>query len=479
MSPDRLLAPYLREAGLPAKAKSYGNWESDGLDGHTAGHYLSALALMIASGDDKDGEMRRRLDYMVDELEKVQKANGNGYVGGVPGSKVFWQGVSEGNVGHFGRNGCPGITCTKCSLACATPISSLETRKPRTVLVGFGDWADKTISGLTEAQMQQMVGTEYGGMNEVIADIYAITGDKKYLEAGKRFNHHVPVRAFGKPARSLTGMHANTQIPKIIGMERIAALTGDQKLHTGADFFWNTVIKNRTVAFGGNSVSEHFNDPKDFGGMLQHREGPETCNTYNMLKLTEELFEAQPKASYVDYYEKALYNHILASINVKEPGYVYFTPLRPDHYRVYSKPGQDFWCCVGSGMENPGKYGEFIYARNAENFFVNLFIPSEVSVPESGLMLRQETKFPDEARTQISLKLQKAATFTLNIRHPEWVTASGFAVKINGRAIPVKSNPSSYAAIRRQWRNGDKIEVSLPMRTTTERFARRLRLGGD
>ena len=189
--------------------------------------------------------------------------------------------------------------------------------------------------------------------------------------------------------------------------------------------------------------------------MIGHREGPETCNTYNMLRLTEELFTAEPKAAYADFYERALYNHILASINPKQPGYVYFTPIRPDHYRVYSQPEQAFWCCVGTGMENPGRYGEFIYARAKDGLYVNLFIPSELSVPDDGMVLRQETKFPDEASTQLRLQLEKPATFTLNIRHPGWVNAGDFAVKVNGRSIAVESTPSSYAAIRREWKNGD------------------------
>ena len=334
----------------------------------------------------------------------------------------------------------------------------------------FGDWCEKTTSGLSDAQMQQMIGTEYGGMNEVLADIYAITGDKKYVEAGQTLQPSGRVRPLENHQDRLTGLHANTQIPKIVGMERIAALVQDATLHAGADFFWDTVTQHRSVAFGGNSVSEHFNDPKDFSGMTESREGPETCNTYNMLRLTEELFAAEPKATYADYYERALYNHILASINPEHPGYVYFTPIRPEHYRVYSRPEQAFWCCVGTGMENPGKYGEFIYARAKDGVYVNLFIASELSVPEDGMVLKQETTFPDEERTQLGLKLDKPATFTLYVRHPAWVGAGDFALKVNGQPVAVESTPSSYAAIRREWKDGDKVEVSLPMRTTVERL---------
>jgi len=468
--PDRLLAPFRREAGLEPKAQPYGNWESDGLDGHTAGHYLSALSLMMASGADPTGELRRRLDYMIGELVDVQKANGNGYIGGIPKSEEYWKSVAAGHIELMRNRWAPWYNLHKMFAGLRDAYLHGGNEKARDLLVRYGDWCEKVTSGLTDVQMQRMLGTEYGGMNEVLADIYAITGNKKYIELAKRFNHRAIFEPLENHQDCLTGLHANTQIPKITGMERIAALVHDEQLHTGAEFFWETVTQNRSVAFGGNSVSEHFNDPKDFSGMIEHREGPETCNTYNMLRLTKVLFTAEPKAAYADFYERALYNHILASINPKRPGYVYFTPIRPAHYRVYSQPEQTFWCCVGTGMENPGRYGEFIYARTKDGVYVNLFIPSELSVPDDAMVLRQETTFPDEERTQLNLQLKKPVTFTLNIRHPAWVSEGDFAIKVNERSVAVKSTPSSYAAIRREWKNGDRIEVSLPMRTTIERL---------
>jgi len=467
---DRLLAPFRREAGLEPKARPYGNWESIGLDGHTAGHYLSALSVMMASGADPDGEFRRRLDTMIDELEEIQKANGNGYLGGIPGSRDYWSRVAEGRVELMRRKWAPWYNLHKMFAGLRDAYLLGGNEKACDLLVRYGDWCERVTSGLTDAQNQRMIGTEYGGMNEVLADIYAITGNQKYMELAKRFNHRAVFEPLENHQDRLTGLHANTQIPKITGMERIAALVQDEQLHTGAEFFWETVTQNRSVAFGGNSVSEHFNDPKDFSRMIGHREGPETCNTYNMLRLTKELFKAQPKATYADFYERALYNHILASIHPRKPGYVYFTPIRPDHYRVYSQPEQAFWCCVGTGMENPGRYGEFIYARVKDRVYVNLFIRSELSVPDAGMVLRQETTFPDEERTQLNLQLKKPATFTLNIRHPNWVSEGGFAVKVNGRSVDVESTPSSYAAIRRRWSNGDKVEVELPMHTRVERL---------
>ncbi len=468
--PDRLLAPFRREAGMESKARPYGNWESSGLDGHTAGHYLSALSLMIASGADMDGELRRRLDYMVGELAHVQEANGNGYLGGIPGSRDYWKRIGEGDVALIWKKWAPWYNLHKMYAGLRDAYLHAGNKEALDLLVGYGDWCARLASGLSDAQMQQMLSNEHGGMNEVLADIYAITGNEKDIELARRFNHRAVFEPLENHQDRLTGLHANTQIPKIVGMERIAALLNDEALHTGAQFFWETVTQHRSLVFGGNSVSEHFNDPKDFSGVIQHREGPETCNTYNMLRLTRQLFTAEPRAAYADYYERALYNHILASIHFERPGYVYFTPARPDHYRVYSQPEQCFWCCVGTGMENPGRYGEFIYARAKDGLYVNLFIPSEISSPDDGLVLKQQTRFPEEASTQLHLQLRQPTAFTLHVRHPAWVKAGDFAVQVNGRSIDVESTPSSYAAVRREWKNGDTVEVELPMHTRVERL---------
>jgi DUF1680 family protein len=474
-NPDRLLAPFLQEAGLEPRAKPYGNWEGSGLGGHTAGHYLSALATMTASGaDTPDGELRRRLDYMLAELERCQNASGDGYLGGVPDGRALWKDVAAGriNAHGFGINNkwVPWYNLHKTFAGLRDATLVAGNARAREILIRYGDWCERLVSQLTDEQMQNMLRAEHGGMNEVLADLYAITGDEKYLRVARRFCHKAVLDPLEHHEDRLTGLHANTQIPKVIGLERIATLTGDKQAGSGARFFWEKVTGQRTVAFGGNSVSEHFNDPKNFGGMLESREGPETCNTYNMLRLTGQLFASEPKAAYADYYERALYNHILASIHPTVPGYVYFTPIRPGHYRVYSQPEQGFWCCVGSGMENPGKYGEFIYAQSRDGLYLNLFIPSEVVVTNLGLTLRQETAFPDEPRTRLILKLKKTATFTLRIRHPGWVAAGEFAVRVNGKAVKLDSKPSSYAAINRKWRNGDRVEIELPMRTTVERL---------
>jgi uncharacterized protein len=470
LKPDRLLAPFFREAGLEPKAPPYGNWESLGLDGHTAGHYLSALANMIAAGEDTpDGELRRRLDDMLEELDRCQTAYGDGYIGGVPGSHELWREVAAGNVRAVGRKWVPWYNVHKTFAGLRDVYVQLGNPRAFELLIKLADWSANICANLSDDQMQQMLGNEHGGMNEVLADVYALTGETKYLELARRFNHRAVVDPLIRHEDKLTGLHANTQIPKIVGMARIAALAGDERLDDGARYFWENVAAKRSVAFGGNSVGEHFNNPGDFHGMLEHREGPETCNTYNMLRLTEQLFAAKPAAAYADYYERALYNHILASIHPTHPGYVYFTPIRPQHYRVYSQPETSFWCCVGTGMENPGKYGAFIYAKAKDDIYVNLFIPSDLKASDD-VSLHQETKFPFEPSTRITLRLKQPKAFALLLRHPAWVAAGAFQVKVNGEPVSLSSQPSSYAELRREWQDGDIVELSLPMHTTVERL---------
>ena len=365
MEPDRLLAPFLREAGLQPKAESYPNWENTGLDGHIGGHYLTALAQMYASaGSD---EALQRLNYMIGELKKAQDANGNGYVGGIPDSKRIWKEISEGkiNAGGFSLNGgwvpLYNIHKTYAGLRDAYLIAGNEEAKQ--MLIDLTDWMIDITANLSEEQIQEMLKSEHGGLNETFADVYKITGDKKYLDLAYAFTQKQVLDPLEHEKDILNGMHANTQIPKVIGYETIAALDQNKDYHNAATYFWENVVNNRTVSIGGNSVREHFHPADDFSSMITSVQGPETCNTYNMLKLSEKLFLANPEEKYIDFYEQGLYNHILSSQH-PEGGFVYFTPMRPGHYRVYSQPETSMWCCVGSGLENHGKYNEMIYAHS-------------------------------------------------------------------------------------------------------------------
>jgi DUF1680 family protein/beta-xylosidase len=470
LDPDRLLAGFRLEAGLEPRAEKYGNWENIGLDGHTLGHTLTALAQMWAATGDP--EMKRRLDYCVEELARCQIANGNGYVGAVPKSDEVWARVAAGgfDAQGFSLGGAwvPWYNLHKTYAGLRDAWLIADNTQARDVLIRLTDWCADLIAPLSDADLEIMLRAEHGGMTETLADVYAITGDKKYLRLAQRFTHHAILDDLLQRQDTLTGKHANTQIPKIIGYARVAELGGNPTWDNAARFFWDTVQRNRSVAFGGNSVREHFNDPTDFSGMLNSREGPESCNTYNMLRLTEALYRRDGDAHYADYYERALYNHILSTQHPEHGGFVYFTPIRPRHYRVYSQPEQCFWCCVGSGLENHGKYGQFIYAKNdAGDLWVNLFIASELDAG-NGLKVRQETTFPDEAGTRLTLTLDAPRTFALHLRHPAWVTAVGFKVTLNGEPVEVRSTPGSYATITREWHPGDTLAIELPMTTRLE-----------
>lgn len=469
MEPDRLLAPFLREAGLEPRKPSYGNWESTGLDGHMGGHYLSALSLMVASTG--DAELLRRLNYFVAELKRAQQANGDGYIGGIPGGRQAWRDVAAGKLqaDNFSVNGkwVPWYNLHKVYAGLRDAYRYAGNEDARAMLVQLSDWALALSSKLTDAQMQQMLRSEHGGMNEVFADVAQMTGESKYMDLALRFSHRAILEPLAKGEDKLTGLHANTQIPKVIGFKRIADLTGRQDLDKAARFFWQTVVDRRSVVIGGNSVREHFHDEKDFSSMIGDVEGPETCNTYNMLKLTQMLFQSEQKGSYGDYYERALYNHILSS---QRPGggFVYFTPMRPNHYRVYSQVDKGMWCCVGSGIESHAKYGEFIYAHEGDALFVNLFIPSTLNWKERGIKLTQATRFPDADSTRLTV--DAGGRFTMKIRYPAWVAAGKMQVKVNGKAVKLDAQPGGYVSLARDWRKGDRVDVVLPMTTRLEQM---------
>jgi DUF1680 family protein len=468
---NRLLAPFRSEAGLEPKAPKYPNWESMGLEGHTAGHYLTALAQLWANTGDP--EFKQRLDAMVAGLAECQQASGHGYVGGVPHSREVWAGVAQGDFKRYNKTWVPWYNEHKLLAGLRDAWLLAGSTQARDVLVRLADWCDALVAPLTDAQMQEMLRMEHGGMNEVLADVAAITGDAKYLRLAQRFSHRALLDPLLAHEDKLTGLHANTQIPKVIGFARVAELGGDPAWAGAAQFFWDTVVDHRSLAFGGNSEREHFNPSNDFSTLIESREGPETCNTYNMLRLTEQLYRGAPdarKARYADYYERALYNHILSSQHPGSGGFVYFTPIRPQHYRVYSKPEVSFWCCVGTGMENHGKYNAFIYAHTANELYVNLFLASELVWRERGLAVRQETNFPDEGRTRLVVTTAQPQRFTLRLRHPGWAAADGFTVRVNGEVQAAPSAPASYVALEREWRNGDTVEVDLGLRTTLEQL---------
>ena len=465
LNPDRLLAPYLKGAGLTPKADNYTNWENTGLDGHIGGHYLSALSFMYAATGNE--EIGRRLDYVLSELKRCQDTAGDGYLCGVPDGRKMWKEIEQGNVraATFGLNDrwVPLYNIHKIYAGLRDAYLVAHRDEAKDMLVKLTDWMERTTANLTDAQMQDMLRSEHGGLNETFADVAAITGDKRYLTLAHRFSHDIILNPLLKQEDKLTGIHANTQIPKVIGFKRIADIEKNDDWSKAADFFWHTVVNNRSITIGGNSVYEHFHPADNFEPMRTSEQGPETCNTYNMLRLTKMLYATSADAKYMDYYERALFNHILSTQDPVQGGFVYFTPMRSGHYRVYSQPQTSFWCCVGSGLENHARYGEMIYAHKGnDQLYVNLFIPSTLEWGD--INIEQSTSFPDEEGTSVIVTSKKGKNkkFTLNIRVPEWVNEGELSLTINGKTEKVNI-ADGYVKVNRSWKDGDKLHISMPM----------------
>lgn len=463
IEPDRLLSWFRKEAGLKPKGEVYGGWESRGIAGHSLGHYLTACALTFASTGDE--RFRQRVTYIVNELELCQRENGNGYVAAIPNGEKIFREVAAGDIRSqgFDLNGgwVPWYTLHKVFAGLLDANQYCGNTKALTVAVRLADWADNTLSKLTEEQFQRMLDCEHGGMNESLAELYARTGNEKYLRLSRRFHHKAVLEPLARREDQLQGKHANTQIPKLIGLARRYELTLDAADKTAAEFFWDRVVHNHSYVIGGNSDGEHFGPPDKLNDRLSHNT-TETCNTYNMLKLTRHLFEWNASAEYADYYERALYNHILASQNPEDGMVCYYVPLRSGARKTYSTPFDSFWCCVGTGMENHAKYGDSIYFHSDNALWVNLFIPSELNWREKGISLRQDTRYPDEDTVRLTFKAGRPVTLALRLRYPSWATL-GFNVSINGRPEIVTAKPGSFVEIRRKWKTGDRVEMKIPM----------------
>ena len=467
---DRMLAPYRKESGLTPKAPTYPNW--DGLDGHIAGHYLSAMAINAATGSEV---CRERMEYLISELKECVDACGvnhpdwgKDYVGGFPGSDRLWSSFRKGEFGVYFGAWAPFYNLHKMFAGLRDAWVYCGNEDARTLFLRFCDWAVAITSDLSDEQMERMLGNEHGGMNEVLADAYAITGEEKYLACARRFSHKLLLDAMKEHRDILDNMHANTQVPKAIGFTRIGELTGDASYREAGSWFWENVTGGRSLAFGGNSRREHFPSKDACIDFIRDIDGPESCNTYNMLKLTEDLHRLSPEARYADFYERALFNHILSTQHPEHGGYVYFTSARPRHYRNYSAPGQAMWCCVGTGMENHGKYGQFIYTHVGESLYVNLYAASELNWREKGIVLRQETDFPYGESSVLRLT-QGRGRFALLLRCPAWVREGAFEVRVNGRLQKkLAAQPSSYVRVERKWKTGDVVEVRFPMEGRVE-----------
>lgn len=464
---DRMLAPYRKEAGLQPRKPSYPNW--DGLDGHVGGHYLSALAINAATGNE---ECRKRMEYMISELQLVLDANNlrpeawcHNYIGGVPNSAKMWTAFSKGDFGPYFGTWAPFYNIHKMYAGLRDAWLYCGNEQAKNLFLKFCDWAVDITRDLNDEQMEKMLGNEHGGMNEVLADAYAITGEQKYLDCARRFSHRMLLVPLENGKDCLDNMHANTQIPKVIGYQRIAELAHDVQYHNASEYFWEIVTRQRSLALGGNSRREHFPTKENCIDYINDIDGPESCNTYNMLKLTEDLNRVKPNGMYGDFYETAMFNHILSAQHPQHGGYVYFTPARPRHYRNYSAPNEAMWCCVGTGMEDHGKYGQFVWTHDkgvkAENdaLYVNLFVASELNWKDRKMVIRQQTAFPYAESSVVEVAKGKG-TFILKVRKPSW--CENFTVK--GVGFDADSyEENGFVCMKRKWKKGDQVKISMPM----------------
>jgi len=457
---DRLLHMFRLTAGLPSKAQPLGGWESPSceLRGHFMGHYLSGLSLMYAGMGDQS--LKKKVDYVIAELAKCQDAMpsqgfNKGYLSAYPESLFDRVDKSEGVWA-------PWYTYHKIMAGLIDAYTYCGSKQALAVLKKMSAWVKFRTDRLSEEQMQSSLNTEFGGVGESLANLYAITGDPKDLALARRFDKKWFTDPLAKGVDNLRGLHSNTHIPQVIASATIYELTGEKRFHDIATFFWTQVAKHRTFAVGGTSNFEHWRTDPDKIASEISVESQETCCTYNMLKLTRQLFRWSPDPDYADYYERAIYNGILPTIYPENGMTMYYVSLKPGHFKVFNTPNDSFWCCTGTGVENHAKYGDSIYFHDDKSLYVNLFIPSELNWADKGLKVRMETKLPSEDSVSITLTAKKPTKLDLNIRVPYWAT-NGVTVKINGKAQNVSAKPSSYITLSRAWKTGDRVELAMPM----------------
>lgn len=468
---DRLLSWFRKEAGVSQRgAEPYPYWESENiwgagpLSGHILGFWLSSMAMMYETTGDE--AIVPRVRAAVEGLRECQQADGEGFVGAQPGVKSVFAEVAKGNftTSNPKVNGLwePVYVMNKTLLGLYDVFRTFRLDLAKTVMVDLGRWfGEKVMDRLDHEQMQKLLVCEHGSINESFINIYAVTGEKRFLEWAERLNDEdmwVPA-AQGRDV--LQGWHANTQIPKFTGFESVYNYTDKDDYRRAARFFWQTVVTQHTWANGGNSTGEHFFPTSEFESRLTKAGGPESCNSVNMMRLTEALYQDDGDMKYVDYYERVLLNHILANYDPLEGMCVYYTSMRPASYKIYSSRFDSFWCCTGTGIQAPAKLGKMIYAHRADSLFVNMYTASSVNWQEQGLSLRTSTEFPKANTVSIEVEnLKRAKRLTVALRLPWW--SKGIGVKVNGREIDTESQTTEgYVMLNRKWHRGDKIEVSL------------------
>jgi uncharacterized protein len=463
---DRLLHAFRVNAGLEPKAPIYGGWESQEpwveirCHGHTLGHYLSACSMHYAATGEE--AFKARVHYVVTELAECQRAGTTGLICAFPDGAA----QLERSVRGEKFLGVPWYTMHKVYAGLRDAHLFAGSAPALEVLVALSDWAWRATEPLSDAAMQTLLDREHGGMNEIFADVYALTRDRRYLRLAERFSHRALLDPLVEGKDVLDGLHSNTQIPKVIGFSRLHELTGNERYRRAARVFWDRVVRARSFVTGGNGDLEHFFPPNEFAKRLSSAKTMETCCTHNLLKLTRKLFGDEANAAFADYYERALFNGILASQDPQSGMMTYFQATRPGYVKLYCTPFDSFWCCTGSGIENHAKYGDSIYFHDGDVLFVNLFLASTLHWRERGLTFTQSTRFPDEERSTLAFELETPTRLALRLRHPSWCREA--VVTINGRRRSVSRRPGSYMTIERQWRTGDVVEVHVPMHLHVE-----------
>jgi DUF1680 family protein len=470
LEPDRMLAYYRQRAGLEPKAQPYGGWDGDGrnLTGHIAGHYLSAVSLMwAATGDPR---FKQRADYIVGELKVVQDKQGDGFAGALVGVKQAFADVSKGKIkaANFDLNGLwsPWYTLHKTYAGLRDAYRHTGNRTALDVEVKFAEWAERLLAPMDDALVQRMLATEFGGMNEIFADLYADTGDRRWLTLSYRFEHRAVLDPLKRREDPLDGLHGNTQVPKLIGSAARFGYAGDRNDSIAATFFWDRVVNHHTFATGGHGKDEYFREPDRLSQIVDGRTA-ETCNIYNMLKLTRRLFALQPDVQYAEFHERALFNHILGSVDPNDGAMCYMVPVGRGFRREYQDMHRSFTCCVGTGMESHALHGDGIYYESGDRLWVNLYVPSTARWDAAGLQLEAVTDFPDGESATLKLTLEEPSELTLSLRRPSWA-GDGFSAAVNGVSLNDLPASGSYVDIKRTWRTGDTISLVLPKRLRVE-----------
>ena len=458
LRPERLLTYFRTTAGLDSLYPAYKGWEDRELRGHFAGHYLSACAMMYAATGDI--ELKNKTETLVAGLKECQQKNKDGYISAFPRSFINRVEKNE-------KVWAPYYTIHKILAGLLDVHTYCSNNSALEIAKGMADWIDKRCAALSRQQMQNMLdSTEQGGMNEVLYNLYEKTRMIKYLDLARKFYQESYFRPLSHNIDSLQGQHSNSFIPNVVGLARDYELTGDVVNKGIVQFFWRQVTKTRSFVTGGTSNGEHWgSQPNQVGSEL----GPsshETCCTYNMLKLTRHLFTWQPNADYAEYYERALWNGILPTQHPKTGMTMYYVPMASGYYKTFSTAETSFWCCTGSGVENFAKTGNSIYFGKGDTLFVNQFIASTLSLPEQGFILKQETEFPLKQETTFLLHLKQPSQATIMLRIPDWLTKE-YSITVNGKKIPFTAN-NGYAAIKRLWKNNDKVLFKLPMQLHTD-----------